>query len=82
MLPMVGIALGGAGEVVEYGVKMARMPEDRMMTAIIQAGGLTREHLDAIITTLVPFYQAAEAGEVNSRIRPFRGSVDKCAGKF
>jgi uncharacterized protein len=55
--------LNGPGEVVEYGVKMVRMPEDRMMTAIIQAGGLTKEHLDDIITTLVPFYRAAEAGK-------------------
>jgi uncharacterized protein len=55
--------LGGNGEVVEYGVKMVRMPEDRMMTAVIQAGGLTKEHLNDIITTLVPFYKAAEAGQ-------------------
>jgi uncharacterized protein len=55
--------LGGPGEVVEYGVKMARMPEDRMMTAIIQSGGLTQEHLNDIIKTLVPFYKAAESGE-------------------
>jgi hypothetical protein len=58
-----GYSLGGTGEVVEYGIKMARMPEDRMMSTIIEVGGLTREHLDAIITTLIPFYTTAEAGE-------------------
>lgn len=56
-------SLGGPGEVVEYGIRMARMPEDRMMTTIIQAHRLTKEHLDSIIATLVPFYEAAEAGE-------------------
>jgi uncharacterized protein len=56
-------SLGGPGQVAEYGVKMARMPEDRMMTKIIEAGGLTRGHLDAIIAVLIPFYQAAEGGE-------------------
>jgi uncharacterized protein len=55
--------LGGAGDVVEYGIRMVRMPEDRMMTTIIQTGGLTKEHLNAIIATLVPFYQAAESHE-------------------
>jgi uncharacterized protein len=56
-------SLGGAGEIAEYGIKMARMPEDRMMSKIIEADGLTREHLDAIITALIPFYKTAEAGE-------------------
>jgi uncharacterized protein len=56
-------SLGGDGEIVEYGIKMARMPEDRMMSTIIQTGGLTKAHLDAIITTLIPFYTTAEAGE-------------------
>ena len=56
-------SLGGNGEVVEYGIKMARMPEDQMMSTIIAAGGLTRQHLDAVIATLIPFYTTAKAGE-------------------
>lgn len=55
-----GFALGGSGEVVEYGVKMARMPQERMMGQVIAAGGLQSEHLDAIVQVLVPFYQQAE----------------------
>ena len=56
------LSLNGLGEVVEYGIKMARMPEDRMMTRVIEAGELTKDHIDAIITTLIPFYRTAEAG--------------------
>jgi uncharacterized protein len=54
--------LNGPGEVIEYAVKMARMPEERMMPKIIQAGELKKEHLDAIVKILVPFYEKAEAG--------------------
>ncbi len=52
--------LNGSGDVVEYGVKMARMPEERMMGRVIAAGQLNSGHLDSIIEVLVPFYQQAE----------------------
>lgn len=48
-------------EVVEYGVLMARMPEERMMTNIIKAGRLTAEMIDSICDILVPFYAHAES---------------------
>ncbi|MEA3469337.1 MAG: hypothetical protein U9R57_14080 [Thermodesulfobacteriota bacterium] len=51
--------LNGSGEVVEYGIRMARMPEEKMMGRIMAAGKLSRDHLDAVIDQLVPFYQAA-----------------------
>ncbi|OGQ96562.1 MAG: hypothetical protein A2521_15420 [Deltaproteobacteria bacterium RIFOXYD12_FULL_57_12] len=51
-----------AGEVVEYGVRMARMPEERMMANIMKAGQLTGAMVDAICDTLVPFYEQAESG--------------------
>ena len=51
--------LDGDGEVVEYGVKMARMDEERMMAGVIGRGELTEAHLDSIIAQLVPFYESA-----------------------
>ncbi len=51
--------LNGSGEIVEYGIRMARMPEEQMMGRVVGRGELTREHLDAIIDQLVPFYEAA-----------------------
>lgn len=54
------ISLGGDGEVIEYGVKMSRMPEERMMVNVIKAGRLGSEHIDALVGVLVPFYQQAD----------------------
>jgi len=59
------LCLNGEGEVVEYGICMARMPEEKMMGRVVRAGNLTRTHLDGIIEQLVPFYtQAAGDGEI------------------
>ncbi|MFH0782980.1 MAG: hypothetical protein V2B20_13670 [Pseudomonadota bacterium] len=54
--------LKGEGEVVEYGVKMVRMPEEGMLNRVIGAGGLQQEHIAAIVDILVPFYQQADQG--------------------
>ena len=54
-----GFCLNGSGEVVEYGIRMVRMPEEKMMGRVMAARELTRDHLDAIIDQLVPFYEAA-----------------------
>ncbi len=55
--------LNGDGEIVEYGLLMARMPEAGMMNRVIAAGRLRREHLARIVDILVPFYRRAEQGE-------------------
>jgi aminoglycoside phosphotransferase family enzyme len=57
-----GFALDGAGPVVEYGVKMRRMPEERMMGRLIRSGGLEVGHIDALVAVLADFYQGAESG--------------------
>ena len=59
-------SLNGRGEVVEYGVKMVRMPEDRMMANVIRAGKLDRGQIDRIIAVLVPFYRRADGSETIS----------------
>lgn len=55
--------LEGPGEVVEYGVKMKRMPEKRMMSNLIKAGKLTAKMIDDIVKVLVPFYEKADGAE-------------------
>ncbi|MCX5874768.1 MAG: hypothetical protein NT087_00425 [Deltaproteobacteria bacterium] len=55
-------SLDGPGAPVEYAVKMARMPEERMMAKVIAQGGLSKEILDQIIAIIVPFYAKAESG--------------------
>lgn len=56
-----GYLLGGTDEAIEYGVKMTRMDENSMMGRVMDAGDLHKDHLDAIVDTLVPFYESAEA---------------------
>jgi len=58
----------GNGDVVEYGVKMARMEDEAMMGNVLAAGRLTKTHLNQIVDTLVPFYESAE---VNEEIRSY-----------
>ena len=57
------LALNGSGEPVEYGIKMKRMPEERMMGNVIKRGELTNEMLDAIVAKLAPFYAQADGSD-------------------
>jgi aminoglycoside phosphotransferase family enzyme len=56
-------ALNGNGPVVEYGVKMARMPEKQMMVHLIRSGALGTTHVDALVQVLADFYQQAAGDE-------------------
>ena len=67
--------LAGSGLVVEYGVKMVRLPEDRMMNALIQRKILSRTDIDRIVRTLVPFYENAQSSEAIKKC----GTVDVVA---
>jgi len=58
-----GYGLNGSGNAVEYGVKMVRMPEDRMMVNLIAEGQVGREQVDGLVDVLVPFYRQAECNE-------------------
>jgi len=62
-----GFSLSGAveaekGHIVEYGIKMKRMPEEKMMANVIKSGRLVPEMIDAICDVLVPFYDRADGG--------------------
>ncbi|MGI6638712.1 MAG: hypothetical protein ACOX4Z_06590 [Desulfobulbus sp.] len=52
----------GAGAVIEYGIQMRRMPEERMMLNLIRTGTLKKSHIEALVAVLVPFYQHAAGG--------------------
>lgn len=53
------LPLDQAKDVVEYGIKMRRMPEERMMPHLIERGELGAAHIDQIVDLLVPFYRQA-----------------------
>ena len=54
------LSLDGFGEAIEYGIKMVRMPEERMMVNIVKVGGLTEKMIDDIVDILAPFYEKAD----------------------
>ena len=65
------------GKTVEFGVKMKRMPEERMMANVIKSGELNVEMLDAICDVLVPFYAKADGGTAIQKFgRPDAVSVN------
>jgi|GEM_PF-2181723 len=69
--------MDGPGEVVEYGVKMARLPEEGMMANLIRKGELDRSRIDAIVKVLVPFYRDADgSGEIPEFGRAERVAVN------
>ncbi len=57
-----GFDFNGSGEVVDYAVKMKKMPMDGMMADVIKAGGVSKATIDQIVDTLVPFYEKADCG--------------------
>jgi hypothetical protein len=57
-----GFDFNGGGEVVEYAVKMKKMPLGGMMPDVIKAGGVDRLTIDRIVDMLVPFYEKADCG--------------------
>ncbi len=55
-----GFAFNGSGDVVEYAVKMKKMPLDGMMADAINAGEVNQQTIDRIVDILVPFYEKAD----------------------
>lgn len=50
------------GEPVEYAVKMKRIPDDRLMKSLFEAGNVTPEHLAEIAKVLSAFHSSAGTG--------------------
>ena len=56
-----GIHVGGAGEIVEYAVRMRRLPEDRTMDSLLRAGRLSPDAITWICDRMVRFHAEAES---------------------
>lgn len=54
-----GYSLGGCGEVVEYTLKMRRLPEDRMLINLLSTGGVSSGMLEKLAEKLAVFHQTA-----------------------
>lgn len=54
-----GLAIGGAGEPVDWLVTMNRLDEHFMLDHMIEVGALQRAQLDRLVDTLANFYRSA-----------------------
>ncbi len=75
-----GIALAGAGETIEYAVKMVRLPHGRMLDTLLENNGVVPEMIDRVAAKLTAFYATANASPRISafgKIETLRLSVDE-----
>ncbi|MEA5114565.1 MAG: AAA family ATPase [Geobacteraceae bacterium] len=54
------LSFRGAGKVVEYAVKMRRLPEERMLHRLLEHGGVTEADVRRIARTIGEFHLVAE----------------------
>ena len=57
-----GAVIEGTGPVVEYAVRMKRLPEDSMMDGLLSRGLVSAGDVGRIADVLVPFYRGALSG--------------------
>ena len=55
--------LGGQGEVVEYAVKMRRLPQERMMDSLLRRGRVTPAMVHTVAQKLAQFHAQAETSD-------------------
>lgn len=53
---------GSRGRIVEYAVKMRRLPQDRMLDHLLAAGGVAAADIDQIASRMARFHAEAETG--------------------
>ncbi len=73
-----GYQLGGAGEAVEYAVKMQQFPQDTLLTNLFEQGKLTPELLQQLAKTIAEFHAKTASSDY---IRSF-GEVSQIRQAF
>ncbi len=71
---------GGSGEVVEYAVKMKRIPDEKLMKSVFDSGDLTEDRLKMIAQALSNFHMdALRTPEIDQYGKPdaFRVNTDE-----
>ena len=62
-----GVAVGAAGEPLEWAVRMERLPEERTFAALLERGELDESVVTELAGRIAAFHAAAAAGEEISR---------------
>jgi aminoglycoside phosphotransferase family enzyme/adenylate kinase family enzyme len=57
-------ALSGRGEIVEYVVKMRRLPDDRLLDNLLRQNAVTPEMMERVARKLADFHKTAETNEL------------------
>lgn len=61
------LQLGGKGKVVEWLVKMRRLPEDRMLDVLVRKGKITAAEVEQAAGCLARFFKTASLGRSGAR---------------
>ena len=72
------IRLGGPGDVIDYALQMRRLPEDRMLPALLAAGEVTSDTMCQLAALLAAFHAKAEVGPAINQ----DGTVDVILGNW
>jgi len=59
--------LNGAGEAIDYAVKMVQFPQQAQLDRMLMAGVLTHTHIEAVARKVAAFHDGLASVEVNSR---------------
>ncbi len=76
------LSLGGTGRVVEVAVKMVRLPEERMLRAVLRRGEGDAELFVRLATTLAAFHQRATVSGATARLKDLAGVRFNCEENF
>lgn len=72
-----GDSFSREGEVVDWAVRMRRLPDDRTAAALLRGGTLGPDHLEAVARRLVPFYAAALETPDGGLVETLRTNIDE-----
>jgi uncharacterized protein len=70
-----GYWFGPDGDIVDYAVRMRRLPDDRSAEALLRQGLLTRDHLARLATRLARFFEDAAPVPEAGALETIRGNV-------
>lgn len=70
--------LGGEGRLVEYALKMKRLPQERMLKKLLAEGTVERSVMDNVAARLADFHRRAATGGQIDRI----GSIETTGRRF
>jgi uncharacterized protein len=58
-----GASFGAGGKVIDYAVKMKRLPEERMLGHLLEKGEVTAQQMESIARVMARFHAEAARGE-------------------